>query len=131
MTLILPRLPYDPEDPREQGGILLGLGSQVHLATAPMPADVQHPDLLMLLDPGHQAAADARPDLDYLGYWHSHPTAEAVPSEMDLTDWQTAVEHIGAPLYFPIFGSDGLRVYCLSPGQRHPQEVTWTYSTQN
>lgn len=131
--LTLPPLPYDLNDPLEQGGLLFGTltpdGATVHRLTGPQPDDDRGTHHLSLIGEGHrQAAEQAFTDgLTYLGYWHSHPTGTPfTPSEVDLTDFLLAVETMDADhLYFPIITGGVLRAYRFHrSGQL--EEVPWT-----
>ena len=104
----------------EQGGILIGEGSQVHHFTRPGPLDVRLPGLFMLLDDSHQDALDES-GMDYLGAWHSHPcgTPSGYSTE-DLLDWRStaplmfrAQPHL-THLYYPIVTGDRLRAWALA-----------------
>jgi len=60
----------------------------------------------------HQAGTSA-----YLGLWHTHPEPDPTPSSVDRRDWQQAVAgdaFEGDRLYFPIVGTDSIRVWTLS-----------------
>jgi integrative and conjugative element protein (TIGR02256 family) len=53
----------------------------------------------------------------YLGLWHTHPQVDPVPSGVDRQDWQRAVSNDtfdGNRLFFPIVGTQRLRVWTLS-----------------
>lgn len=53
----------------------------------------------------------------YLGLWHTHPEADPVPSSVDLRDWQQAVSQDtfdGSRLFFPIVGTERIRVWTLN-----------------
>ena len=71
--------------PRECCGIMLGQGSRI---TAIAPATNVHPapERHFELDPpvliaAHRAAREGGPEV--IGYYHSHPVGEAVPSSTD------------------------------------------------
>jgi len=103
----------------EQGGILLGHEHKVHNFTAPGPLDLRGSDLFVLLDPCHQQALNES-DLDYLGFWHSHPPG--TPSEYSAQDLECWLEtaptmfasqpHVNK-LYYPIVTGDVIRVWTL------------------
>jgi integrative and conjugative element protein (TIGR02256 family) len=53
----------------------------------------------------------------YLGLWHTHPERDPTPSGVDQTDWQQAVAgdtYEGDRLFFPIVGTNSIRVWTLS-----------------
>lgn len=53
----------------------------------------------------------------YLGLWHTHPEPDPNPSSVDRRDWQQAVSgdtFEGDCLFFPIIGTERIRVWCLS-----------------
>ncbi|AVY92759.1 hypothetical protein DAI18_00870 [Microvirgula aerodenitrificans] len=53
----------------------------------------------------------------YLGLWHTHPEPDPTPSGVDLRDWQKAVAgdtYEGDRLFFPIVGTDCIRIWTLS-----------------
>lgn len=53
----------------------------------------------------------------YLGLWHTHPESDPNPSSVDWRDWQQAVSgdtFEGNRLFFPIVGTERIRVWCLS-----------------
>lgn len=53
----------------------------------------------------------------YLGLWHTHPEPDPNPSSVDCCDWQQAVSgdtFEGDRLFFPIVGTERIRVWCLS-----------------
>ncbi|MET3555266.1 MULTISPECIES: Mov34/MPN/PAD-1 family protein [Burkholderia] len=53
----------------------------------------------------------------YLGLWHTHPEADPIPSGVDRSDWQQAVSRDnfeGDRLFFPIIGTNRIRVWTLS-----------------
>jgi integrative and conjugative element protein (TIGR02256 family) len=53
----------------------------------------------------------------YLGLWHTHPEEDPTPSGVDRTDWQQALSRDtfeGERLFFPIVGTERIRVWCLS-----------------
>ncbi|GBG14209.1 uncharacterized protein NMK_1774 [Novimethylophilus kurashikiensis] len=53
----------------------------------------------------------------YLGLWHTHPEPDPNPSSVDRLDWQQAVygdTFEGDHLFFPIIGTERIRVWCLS-----------------
>ena len=53
----------------------------------------------------------------YLGLWHTHPERDPSPSCVDRRDWQQAVSgdtYEGSRLFFPIVGTDCLRIWTLS-----------------
>ena len=74
----------------------------------------------------HAAALAQAQGWVQIGYWHSHPAGTPFgPSEVDITDWQVALDTLGRPyLDFPIVTGGKVHVYRLTPGQP-PQEVPW------
>jgi hypothetical protein len=122
-------------DALEQGGVLIGLGSEVHSFTRPGPLDLRLSGMFMMLDDSHQAALDES-SMSYLGAWHSHPCG--TPSEYsteDLLDWRgtaplmfEAQPHL-THLYYPIVTGDRLRVWALDRGltltELHREEVAY------
>lgn len=53
----------------------------------------------------------------YLGLWHTHPEADPTPSNVDHNDWKQAVSQDtfeGERLFFPIIGTQRIRVWCLT-----------------
>lgn len=53
----------------------------------------------------------------YLGLWHTHPELDPTPSGVDQRDWQKAVAgdtYEGDRLFFPIVGTDCIRIWTLS-----------------
>jgi len=53
----------------------------------------------------------------YLGLWHTHPEADPTPSGVDRNDWTQAVSrdsYEGDRLFFPIVGTQSIRVWTLS-----------------
>ncbi|WP_155300948.1 Mov34/MPN/PAD-1 family protein [Deinococcus kurensis] len=127
LTLHVP-IPYDPGDPHEQAGILFGTPGHARLITGPLPLDQRGPDWVTLADPGHAHAAALAQAQGWaqIGYWHSHPPGTPFgPSEVDITDWQAALDTLGQPfLDFPIVTGGITHVYRLTPGHA-PQEVAW------
>ncbi len=79
--------------PHECGGLLLGRldadGNKAVVETLPMEntADVETRHDRVLIDPRALMLADRKArekGLDIIGYYHSHPDDEAVPSQFDL-----------------------------------------------
>lgn len=114
LTLHVP-LPYDLNDPLEQGGLLFGTPGHVYVCTGPLAGDDRGTHHLTLCDPGHQAAAEAAlcQGRTYVGYWHSHPAGTPQePSEVDVTDFRAALDTTGAEfLDFPIITGGVLRAW--------------------
>lgn len=53
----------------------------------------------------------------YLGLWHTHPEPDPTPSNVDCRDWRQAVvgdAFEGNRLFFPIVGTNSIRVWTLS-----------------
>lgn len=53
----------------------------------------------------------------YLGLWHTHPEPDPSPSAVDRRDWEQAVAgdaFEGNRLFFPIVGTNSIRVWTLS-----------------
>jgi len=78
--------------PHECGGLLLGLlsgGEKTVIETLPMEntAEVETRHDRVLIDPRALMLADRKArekGLDVIGYYHSHPDDDAVPSQFDL-----------------------------------------------
>lgn len=101
--------------PEECCGILLGEKMEVTQAHAagnahPTPATHFEIDPQALID-AHRAAREDGPQV--LGYYHSHPTGVAVPSE---TDWAMAA-HDGK--VWAIIDADGVRLWRDEPDGFH------------
>lgn len=117
-------LPYDLDDPLEQGGLLFGFTegetAHVHLVTGPQPDDDRGTHHLSMVGAEHRRTAEqAYADgLEYLGYWHSHPAGTPpVPSEVDITDFRAAASALfpEAPfLDFPIITGGVYKCFRLS-----------------
>lgn len=61
--------------------------------------------------------ADETSTIAYLGLWHTHPEADPVPSSVDRRDWARAISNDtfeGECLFFPIVGTERIRVWSLS-----------------
>ncbi len=57
----------------------------------------------------------------YLGLWHTHPESDPTPSGVDLRDWENAVANDaygGSRLFFPIIGTECIRVWTKKRGGR-------------
>ena len=53
----------------------------------------------------------------YLGLWHTHPERDPMPSGVDRRDWAQAISgdtYEGDRLFFPIVGTDCVRIWTLS-----------------
>jgi hypothetical protein len=53
----------------------------------------------------------------YLGLWHTHPERDPMPSRVDCRDWQNAISNDvfeGDRLFFPIVGTDRIRVWSMA-----------------
>jgi len=53
----------------------------------------------------------------YLGLWHTHPETDPTPSGVDRRDWEQAMSQDtfeGDRLFFPIVGTQRIRVWCLN-----------------
>jgi integrative and conjugative element protein (TIGR02256 family) len=63
----------------------------------------------------------------YLGLWHTHPQADPRPSSVDRRDWEQAVSNDtfeGDRLFFPIVGTERIRVWTLSrDGMFHELQI--------
>ncbi|WP_135227537.1 Mov34/MPN/PAD-1 family protein [Deinococcus fonticola] len=120
MLVLHCELPYDLDDPREQGGLIFGTPGHVMSCTGPLPGDDRGTHHLTLCDPGHQLAADlaAASGLRYLGYWHSHPAGTPQgPSEVDIADFREAADLLFPSLPFldfPIITGGVLRVFRMN-----------------
>lgn len=111
---------------REAGGVLLGrhlLDSGdvvVDEVTTPQNTDRRN-RFSFFRSSKHQALARGRwqeqlNTMAYLGLWHTHPEEDPNPSSVDCRDWQQAVSHDefeGERLFFPIIGTQQVRVWCL------------------
>lgn len=111
-------------DALEQGGLLLGAHGSgwltVHHFTTPGPLDVRTADMFLLLDPSHEQELQDS-NLDYLGFWHSHPAG--TPSDYspeDLACWRTIAGEVfpqlpdQTHLLFPIITGDRSRVWTMT-----------------
>jgi integrative and conjugative element protein (TIGR02256 family) len=61
--------------------------------------------------------AAERQTMAYLGLWHTHPEANPTPSGADKRDWEQAVAgdaFEGDRLFFPIVGTDRMRIWTLN-----------------
>ena len=113
----------------EAGGVLLGrhlLDSEtlvVDEVSTPQKSD-RRSRFSFFRSKRHEAIARNRwaeqmNTMAYLGLWHTHPEADPVPSSVDLRDWQQAVSQDtfdGRRLFFPIVGTERIRVWTLSRG---------------
>lgn len=57
--------------------------------------------------------------LAYLGLWHTHPERDPTPSGVDRRDWENALTNDvfdGDRLFFPIVGTDRIRVWSKTRG---------------
>lgn len=111
----------------EAGGVLLGrhlLDSHdvvVDEVTTPQSAD-RRSRFGFFRSRQHEAMAQERwrqqaETSAYLGLWHTHPEPDPIPSLADRKDWQKAVVgdvFEGDRLFFPIVGTDSIRVWTLS-----------------
>ncbi|RUP33704.1 MAG: hypothetical protein EKK45_04255 [Curvibacter sp.] len=111
----------------EAGGILLGrhlLDSHdvvVDEVTTPQSTD-RRSRFAFFRSRQHEALAQERwrqqaATSAYLGLWHTHPEPDPTPSSVDHKDWQKAVAgdvFEGDRLFFPIVGTDSIRVWTLS-----------------
>ena len=55
----------------------------------------------------------------YLGLWHTHPERDPMPSGVDRRDWEQALANDvfeGDRLFFPIVGTDRIRVWSKTRG---------------
>jgi integrative and conjugative element protein (TIGR02256 family) len=112
---------------REAGGVLLGR----HLLDAPdvVVDEVTTPQTTdrrsrfgFFRSKKHEALARERwkdqvSTVAYLGLWHTHPEEDPTPSGTDRADWQQAVSNDtfeGERLFFPIVGTQRIRVWTLS-----------------
>ncbi|MDX1997732.1 MAG: Mov34/MPN/PAD-1 family protein [Thermoanaerobaculia bacterium] len=111
----------------EAGGVLLGR----HLLDAPdivvdevtTPQDTDRRSRFgFFRSKKHESLARERwqaqrSTMAYLGLWHTHPQKDPTPSSIDRADWQHAIAHDtfeGEQLFFPIVGTERIRVWCLS-----------------
>lgn len=111
---------------REAGGALLGrhlLDSNdivVDEVTTPQQRDMrsrfgffrsqQHGEV------ARERWAEEQMSIAYLGLWHTHPEPYPTPSDTDKRDWLKAVKtdmFEGDRLFFPIVGTNLIRVWCL------------------
>lgn len=111
----------------EAGGVLLGrhlLDSRdvvVDDVTTPQVAD-RRSRFGFFRSRRHEALAQERwrqqaGTSAYLGLWHTHPEPDPTPSTVDYRDWQQAVagdSFEGDRLFFPIVGTNSIRVWTLS-----------------
>lgn len=112
---------------REAGGVLLGrhlLDSNdlvVDEVTVPQRGD-RRSRFGFFRSKQHSALAQAKwaaskGTVAYLGLWHTHPEADPTPSSVDKHDWEKAVamdSFQGAELFFPIVGTERIRVWTKS-----------------
>lgn len=111
----------------EAGGVLLGrhlLDSHdvvVDEITTPQDTD-RRGRFSFFRSRRHEALARERWQVEsstmaYLGLWHTHPEADPTPSGVDCNDWTQAVSrdaYEGDRLFFPIVGTEFIRVWTLS-----------------
>lgn len=111
----------------EAGGVLLGrhlLESRdvvVDEVTTPQGAD-RRGRVSFFRSKAHEKLVRARWMVSgnttaYLGLWHTHPEDDPTPSSVDRRDWEQAVSvdtYEGDRLYFPIIGTEKMRVWTLS-----------------
>jgi len=109
---------------REAGGVLLGrhlLDSSdvvVDEVTTPQRTD-KRSRISFFRSTNHNRIAQEKwklsnETLAYLGLWHTHPERDPTSSTVDRNDWECAVAtHAfhGDRLYFPIVGTDRIRVW--------------------
>lgn len=117
-------IPYNLDDPLEQGGLLFGSvdGDAAHarLVTGPQPGDDRGTHHISLTSPAHTRAAQQAEaqGWHYLGYWHSHPPGTPpVPSEVDITDFHAAADRLFPHLPFldfPIITGGVLKCFRLT-----------------
>lgn len=117
------RIPYDLNDPLEQGGLIFGLvaGNDAHAysITGPQPDDDRGTHHISLISRNHlRAAGQAETSgWQYLGYWHSHPAGTPpVPSDVDITDFHAAADQLFPALPFldfPIITGGVLKCFRL------------------
>lgn len=111
----------------EAGGALLGrhlLDSHdvvVDEVTTPQSAD-RRSRFAFFRSQRHEALAQERwrqqaETSAYLGLWHTHPQPDPTPSSVDYRDWQQALAgdaFEGDRLFFPIVGTNSIRIWTLS-----------------
>ncbi|HQN64807.1 MAG TPA: Mov34/MPN/PAD-1 family protein [Methylophilus sp.] len=111
----------------EAGGVLLGRhlletdDIVVDLVTTPQKTD-RRSRFGFFRSKMHEEIARERWEqqsntLAYLGSWHTHPEKDPNPSGTDLQDWQNAIKKDafeGQRLFFPIVGTNYIRVWSLS-----------------
>lgn len=112
---------------REAGGVLLGrhlLDSHdvvVDEVSAPQSSD-RRSRFAFFRSSKHEQVARQRwlqenSTSAYLGLWHTHPERDPMPSGVDRRDWAQAVSgdtYEGDRLFFPIVGTDCVRIWTLS-----------------
>lgn len=99
--------------PNETGGYLLGLkrGAHIEITSATFQAerDIASPSSFERSDPKHYETAVAAWAADngktgYVGDWHSHPSGNGAPSNIDRATWSALSEHARADVVGLILG---------------------------
>lgn len=113
ITKLLRHRQFAPKAP-ETGGILLGSirggDFDVRFMTTPLPLDVQSRFRYERRDPSHiqiskRLSAASQSRITYLGEWHTHPTPNPVPSDLDRTEWVQAHRALKGPFLALILGT--------------------------
>ena len=112
---------------KEAGGVLLGRhllespDAVVDQVTTPQSTD-RRGRMSFFRSEAHERLVRALWEAEgrtiaYLGLWHTHPEADPTPSSVDRRDWEKAVaahSFDGSRLFFPIIGTEKMRVWTLS-----------------
>jgi integrative and conjugative element protein (TIGR02256 family) len=114
----------------EAGGVLLGrfLLESDHVVidevTTPQRKDKRSRLAFFRSTSHHRIAQEkwklSNETLAYLGLWHTHPERSPTPSTVDRQDWERAVAthaYHGDRLYFPIVGTECIRVWTKARGE--------------
>jgi len=122
---------------KEACGILIGSSNEVEtnlnlsLATPPMKNDFRSRHSFKILDPHHQYTVDnewidSGGSRFFLGFWHTHPQAIPIPSDLDRTEWKNKLnlnkKHMKA-LFYPIIGTKEISIWKVSENHIIKMEV--------
>ena len=116
---------------KEACGVLIGSSNKseyevsVELVTPPMRGDFRNRLGFRLLDKHHQNTVDREWEKSsggrfYLGYWHTHPQPNPMPSGLDLAEWRNNYnqnkQHMKS-LFYPIIGTSVISIWQVSNSQ--------------